>query len=168
MKRRTVLLGLVTAIGSPGCIGASPGDPSPTATPTDTPPTATDASPTPTVSPPGTPSPPDFAVTDRSCGNGGNDATVSFEDRIVRIAGTIPGRDTCDTAVLDGVEWEGDALTVRVAVVTEKTDETVACAECITDIDYTAAIDSGDRTVSEVTVVHTSASGTRTVATAEP
>ncbi len=144
MKRRSVVIGL-GSIGLAGCLGGIGDEPSPTPT-----------------------GDPEFAVTDRSCGNGQNAASVSFNTDSVTVAGTIGGRDTCDTALLDGVEWSDDTLTIRVKVAREKATETVACAECLTDIDYTATVPTGDRSLSTVKVIHVTSSGPQTVTTASP
>lgn len=155
MKRRSVLAGLV-ALTTAGCLGDSPpgtDSPTPTTTPTRTP---TDT--------PGRDV--EFAVTDRACGNGTNAVSVSFDPDTITVDGTIGGRDTCDTALLEATEWSDGHLTVRVQIAREKGTETLACAQCLTDIDYSAKIPVGDRTPSKVTVIHVSQSGSQTVTTA--
>lgn len=153
MNRRSVLIAIGSTVGLAGCLGGPGGQPSPT------------ASPTPSPTPIGDP---DFSITDRSCGSGENAAAVTFGDGTVSVDGTIGGRDTCDTALLDGVEWHDDTLTVRVQVAREKTTETVACAQCLTDIDYTVTVPLGGRPPETVKVVHVTADGSQTVTTASP
>lgn len=157
MKRRSVLAGLA-ALTTAGCLGGAPpgtDSPTPTATPTRTP---TDT-PERNV---------EFSVTNRACGNGTNAATVSFGPDTITVDGTIGGRDTCDTAVFESAEWADGHLTVRVQIAREKGTETLACAQCLTDIDYTATIPVGNRNPTKVTVIHVSQSGTQTVTTATP
>jgi hypothetical protein len=157
MKRRSVLAGLA-ALTTAGCLGNSPpgtDSPTPTTTPTRTP---TDT--------PGRDVA--FSVTDRACGNGTNAASVSFAPDTITVDGTIGGRDTCDTALLDAAEWNDGHLTVWVQIAREKGTETLACAQCLTDIHYNATIPIGDGTPSKVTVIHRSQSGSQTVTTATP
>ena len=149
MNRRSVLLGLATAM-SAGCLGAipsEPGSPSPTPSPT----------PEPTL---------EFVVTDRSCGRGENSAAVRIGPEYVTVDGTIGGRDTCDTARIDSASWSDGTLTVRVSTTRIETTATVQCAQCVTDIDYTARVPIGDRTPEKVVVIHDSVTGTGTVTTA--
>lgn len=161
MHRRSFLMGLATVAAGSGCLGGGSGEPSPTAT----------ESPTPTQSP--TPVPPteptvdsDFTVTDQSCGTGENAASISFGDRNVTVDGTIRGSNTCATAVLDSIEWPGDTLTVSVKATQMETTETVACAQCITDIGYTADLSIDGPLPARVKVIHITSTGTKTVATA--
>lgn len=161
MNRRSFLVGFAVVAASAGCLGGDSGEPSPTPA----------ESPTPTETP--TPVPPpeptvesDFTVTDRSCGTGENAASISFEDGSVTVDGTIRGSNTCDTAVLDSIEWPDDTLTIRVKATQMKTTETVACGQCITDIRYTAELSIDGPLPDRVKVVHDTSTGTETVATA--
>ncbi|MFB6362399.1 MAG: hypothetical protein ABEH59_13905 [Halobacteriales archaeon] len=108
-----------------------------------------------------------FEVRDRECGEGLNDATVSFGDDVVDIDGVIAGRDTCDTARLVDTSLHLDVLEIDVAVVREPATDTPACAECITDIDYhlrAAGLRGGP---AQVRVRHRTADGEVTAAVAD-
>lgn len=153
MKRRSVLIGIGATVSLAGCLGNTPGQPSPTPSPT--------RSPTPIGDP-------TFSVTNRSCGSGATAATVSFGDDAVNVDGTIGGRDSCDTALLDGVEWSDDTLTIRVKVAREKTTETRACAQCLTDIEYSVSVPLAGQPPSSVKVIHVTSDGSKTVTTATP
>lgn len=142
MKRRTALVWLAGA-GVSGCLqGRDPGTP-----------TAVTPTPTATASP--TPTPPvetEFDVHDRACGAGTDTATVRSTRKGVEVDGVISGRNTCDTAEPAGVQFDEGTLTVRVRTVDG--DDDFACAQCITDIAYTARVHTGKRDVETVVVTH--------------
>lgn len=159
VHRRALLTGLGGLAGAgalAGCLdrtGAS--TPTPGTEPTDSgdhPVTPTDTS---------------FEVTDRTCGGGRNAATVTFDGDAVAVDGVIGGRDTCDTARLAAASLRGDVLTVVVEVVEERPTATVACAQCLTDIAYAFGATVPRRRVARVRVVHRTADGESTVATAD-
>lgn len=159
LTRRALLRSgaLVTLGAAAGCLGApeSPGSPTPTATPEQV---------------PGSPgvTEPRLDVTGRECGEGANRASVAVLDDRVMIEGTIAGSDTCDTAALSGVSRREDgALTITVGAVRES-DGTEACAQCITDIDYTATIPFDTPAPERVVVIHESLGETTTVITVTP
>lgn len=146
MQRRTVLAGLAALAGTgalAGCTGGAPGgggEPSGDGTAT----TGGDSTePTDTATPiPTDPPVAQFEVTNRGCGRGHESASVTFGAGEVSIEGTIGGRDTCDTAELDGVSLTDARLDVAVVTISEESDDgTSACGQCLTDIDYTATID---------------------------
>lgn len=141
MKRRSVLA-LIGAGLMTGCLQDrnQPGD-----TPTNSP----APPPTPTPTPELTTA---FEVASRSCGSGDEDATVQVTPGAVDVTGVIGGRNTCDTAALDTVRFDDGQLTISVIVVAE--DEDAACAQCITDIEYTATVGVGTREIEEVIVEH--------------
>lgn len=161
--------GLTAALGLAGCLtgpGAGPDTPSPEP-PTSSPPATPTPEPTDSGDHPVTPAETSFQVLDRSCGQGGNAATVSFGEGSVTVEGTIGGRDTCDTAELASASLHLDVLEVVVAVVEEDPDATVACAQCLTDIEYVfRAADLGDGPA-RVRVVHETADGRETVTVAD-
>lgn len=153
MNRRTLLAsigGALTGATLPGCLGAG-NPPAGTPTPTPTGPTTT---PTPTSPPPATDTlTADFSVRSRNCGTGDHQAAVTRTGDTVTVDGVIRGSDTCDTGELDTVRFKAGTLTVAVITVKEG-DDTTGCAQCLTDIDYTASIEVGHRTVEEIAVTH--------------
>ena len=153
MKRRDVLAGLgIGAAGLAGCLGTSGG-----------------ATPTPSDSGdhPVTPTETEFEVLERPCGEGANDADVSFGDGAVTVEGVIGGRDTCDTARLAEASLQDDVLRVVVEVVEEPSTATVACGQCLTDIRYRFRASDLGGGPAEVRVVHRTADGQETVAVAD-
>lgn len=141
MKRRAVLA-LIGGSLITGCLQDrnQPGD-TPTASP----------------SPPPTPSPTPalttaFEIESRACGSGNDDATIHVTSDAVKVTGVIGGRNTCDSAALEAVRFDDGQLTISVIVVADDAD--AACAQCITDIEYTATIGVGNREVEEVVVEH--------------
>ena len=158
VNRRRVLQAVagLGASGLAGCIGGRPTEPGDThsGTPRETS----------SAMPPHTPGEPatSFVVTSRRCGNQVNDATVSFGDGTVTVEGTTWGSDACTTGRLDAVTLEGGTLTV--AVVTERVaPDDQACAQCISEIHYTATV-AVSPPPDEVVVTHDG----ETVATARP
>jgi len=176
MKRRDLLsgLGTVGALSLAGCLGGAGSngvETPPSDTPTSGTPTPTTSTPPPTTSavPTEMPGPVEttFAVGKRSCGSGEDDASVSFADDAVEISGTIGGRDTCDTAELARVHASDDTLTVRVRTVREEGTDTLACAQCLTDIEYAVTIRFEGVLPGTIEVIHESRNGIVTAARAE-
>lgn len=162
MKRRTVLrrtaaAAAVAASGLAGCTAGPGGTVSPE--PTETTEEPTDSGPHPV-----TPTATSFAVTDRSCGQGNNAATVSVDGETTLVEGVIAGSDTCDTARLGRVELQDGQLTVVVETVKEETTGTPACGQCLTDIEYTFETTLPETQPSEVKVIHKSSMGDEVVA----
>jgi hypothetical protein len=92
---------------------------------------------------------------------------VRFADggsRVV-VTGTVTGSDGCQTAVLDGVERGGSALTVTVATESDAGAGKV-CSQALVGIEYRLSMALETPTES-VTVVHRGASGRTAVTTAE-
>lgn len=181
MRRRTLLASIGGLAATPilaGCLGGSGGTtptPTPEATPTPTPDVTSTPTPDATPSPdpsdsgdhPVTPTEQTFEVLDRRCGSGEHAATVGFDWEVVAVDGVIGGRDTCDTARLASADLAGDVLTVVVDVVEESHTETAACAQCLTDIEYAFTATFTDEGPTSVRIVHRSADGETTVATAD-
>ncbi len=159
MRRREVLAafgGLTGGIGLAGCLGGPSGS-----IPTNS------QSPTDSGDDPVTPTEVSLRVTGRSCGSSQNAATVTFGEDSVEIDGVIGGRDTCDTAQLVSAGLHDDVLTVVVEVTEEPQTDTVACAQCLTDIDYefrAAGLRGGP---ARVRVIHRTADGEQTVTVAD-
>lgn len=162
MKRRDALAalgGLVGTAGLAGCLG-SPGGSNPSDTPAETPvPQPSDSGPHPV-----TPADRTFAVLSRECGQGRNEATVAVDGDTVTVEGTIGGRDTCDTAVLRGLELHDGTLTATVAAEPIQTTETPVCGQCLTDVRYRLTVDLGNAPLDRVVVVHHSGGERLTVA----
>lgn len=163
MRRRDVLTGLAAAGAASltGCLGGSGASPDPDRSPTATPPPS-DSGPHPV-----TPTDRTFEVLSRACGEGRNEATVRFDGDAVAVDGTVGGRDSCDTARLAEASLLDGELTVVVEVVEEDPVGTVACAQCLTDIEYAFEASVPDGGPDRVRVVHDSADGRSTVAVAE-
>ena len=98
----------------------------------------------------------------------GGSARVTSEgdgSRIV-VAGTIVGRNGCQSAVLDSARQEGPELVVTIATENEAGTNR-ACSMALTELDYRFVV-RRDSPPESVTVVHRGASGERTVTTATP
>ncbi|WP_132058046.1 hypothetical protein [Halorussus amylolyticus] len=106
-----------------------------------------------------------FEVTDSECGQGSNEATVSFEDESVVVTGTITGSDACQTGTLADTSYDPDEGILDVTVATEEREDTEVCAECITDIDYEATFEFAGGLPDEVSVTHDSMGESETVVT---
>ncbi len=156
MKRRDVLAGLGGAAiaGLAGCLGGPTGS-TPTPDPTDS------------GEHPVMPTETDFAVLERPCGAGENDASVSFGADAVTVEGVIGGRDTCDTAQLVEASLHLDVLRVVVEVTPEPSTGTVACGQCLTDIRYRLRAQGLSGGPAQVRVIHRTADGEKTVAVAD-
>jgi len=95
----------------------------------------------------------------------GTEATVSFGDDQLSVAGTIRAANPCHRAVLADVAEHDDAVTLTVGV--ESTSEgTTACVDCVGAVDYRATMTYGVTPPSEVTVVHERRGETSTVTVA--
>lgn len=156
IRRRAILAGLGGAIGTTllaGCIGNNPG-----------------SGDTPTPADSGQPNPPSevsFAVLGQACGNGEDTATINIGNGDVQIEGIIVGRDTCDTAGGTATMEDGTlVLTVDLPEEEPAQTTTRVCGECLTDIEYTFSATFPNEGPSSVRVVHQSANGETTVATA--
>ena len=158
VKRRGLLqaTGALAAGGLAGCVGAAPGPPGDGDGDTTDPPPSNDDG--------GSPSElaTSFTVSGTRCGNQTNEAAVTFSDGRVTVDGTIWGNDACYTGHLESVTLEGGTLTI--SVVAERPEgEDVGCAQCISEIDYRATVETPS-TPEEVVVVHRG----ETVVTASP
>lgn len=159
VKRRDVLraaaaLAAAGTAGAAGCVGgqqAPPGD-------------GSNGTPTGSPTPPDTPSDPptSFAVTSARCGDQVSRAAVSVEAGTVTVEGVTWGNDACYTARLDTATFHGNTLIVRV-VAESAADDEESCAQCITEIEYRATVETPS-TPDEVVVIHDG----ETVATARP
>lgn len=159
MQRRELLAavgGLAATGGLAGCLG-EPGGSTPSETPL----------PTDSGDHPITPTETSFQVVGRNCGAGENAASVSFGADSVSIDGVIGGRDTCDTARLAAAGLHLDVLEVVVEVVEEPHTETVACGQCLTDIEYAFSASGLRGGPAQVRVVHRTADGEQTVTVAD-
>lgn len=161
MRRRDLLAGLVGLAATSGLVGCLAGGGADTPTVTSSP-EPSDSGPHPV-----TPAEQTFDVDSRACGEGRSDAAVTFGAGSVTVDGVIGGRDTCDTAELASASLHLGVLTVVVEVVPEVPTATVACGQCLTDIDYTYRVQGLGDGPQRVEVVHRTADGERTVAVAE-
>lgn len=175
--------GLAAAAGLAGCVGSGTGTDtetrtSPTDTPddhdsghshsddddTDTDPDTDTSSPTPTPAVEGLVSR-SFESVDTSCGEGVNEATISFSEGANRLTvdvrGTIRGPDTCQVAVLERAGRAPDddsTFRIRVGVETESPPgETPVCGQCIVDVQYRASFEFEGNLPGTVTVAHETA-----------
>lgn len=158
MKRRTLLatLGTVSTGALAGCAGGDGSDGSDgsgTTTPTDTP----------------TASPPHRETTLSREGNCDEDAaggaSVAFGDTFVDVEGCLTARDGCHYPALAEAGYEDDVF----RIVVEEVDESEPDEVCTQAIEYRAyeveaTFDGG--TPGTVEVVHVTAQGRETVATA--
>ena len=171
MRRRTVLrVAATSGVGVlAGCTAEGPIDGG-----TDTPPTESAQSPTSSPTATATPCAVNrvgtaFAVRDVECGTGETTADASVSPTgdatadgdgspryTVTVTGTIDGADTCHTARLLAAEALPGEDTLRVSVESyvPKSNETVACADCIVDIDYEATVEFECGYYGTVTVLH--------------
>lgn len=147
MNRRVLLQVAGASAGAllAGCLeDGTGGGNGPDDTPTD--------SPTPTSSPTVSPSPtePDdpasvsgtsFDIVSVDCGEGRNQASVSFGEH-VSITGIARGANTCYTAELKSADYDAraDRLAVQIRSFTPDSEESGGCAQCIVDIDYDAEV----------------------------
>lgn len=151
MNRRELLQAAGASAGAllAGCLDDGTGGGNglgntPTNSPTD--------SPTPTSSPTASPSAtePDnpssvsgtsFDIVSVDCGEGENQATVSFSEH-VSIKGVVRGSNTCYTAELKSTDYDAraDRLAVQVRSYVPDSDQSGGCAQCIVDIEYNAEV----------------------------
>lgn len=163
MNRRALLRsgGLLAAGALAGCLGAGTGDGDET----------TDRSPTPDPSPTATPDPSptptgtaggsrlvdrSFEVRNADCGTDRDAAAASADGDRVTVTGTITGSDTCHTARLADAAYDADGGRLRVAVESylPESTATLACAECLVEIDYRATFAFEGGRPATVAVVH--------------
>lgn len=142
---------------------------SPTATPTETPtesPTATPIETSTSASTPtsGTPRVVDrsFEVTGRECGTGEEGAEVTLDAPRIDVEGTAAGSNGCETARLGEASYDPDADTLTIVVEVYQPDDTGACTQCLTDIDYRLRVRFEGGTPGSVRVVHDSTVVTET------
>lgn len=139
MDRRAALSTIGTTLACLAGCTTNPGD-TPGSSPSPTP----DDEPEPTAQ---------FSVHERGCGSDHETADVTSQGAEIVIDGIIGGSDTCDTATLSQVQVIEDVLTIGVETIRESTDDQ-ACAQCLTDIEYTATITLNDGPPDQVVVLH--------------
>lgn len=156
MRRRDVLavLGSVAAAGCTGSPAAGGGD----GTTDGTTRTTTDR---PSVA--GT----SFEVTGTRCGAVAETATVAVGDGSVSVTGTTSETSACYTATLESATYDAAADELRVVVAAVVRDETDACAQCLTEIEYEAGVAVDGGLPGRVVVVHRSRGEERVVASTE-
>jgi len=152
MRRRTVLASLPSLLvaGTAGCLSGAPGGTGTTTTPDR--PTLTDT---------------EFRVTDRSCGSGTDEATVSFDAGArVTVSGTIAASNLCQGARLGSADYDADADELTLRVETHTIGD--GCAQCLAELSYrgTAVFEGG--LPGSVVVEHDSMGGTHVVARVQP
>ncbi|MFB6073091.1 MAG: hypothetical protein ABEJ88_08990 [Halobacterium sp.] len=142
MRRRGVLAGVV-AVATAGCLGSGRGGGSPSVAGTD------------------------FSVVDAGCGVVREAASVSFGGGVVRVAGKTSAPSGCYTARLASAAYDRESGELRVLVAAERREDAAGCVQCITEIDYEAAVRFDGGLPASVVVVHRSRGGERTVASVE-
>ena len=165
MDRRTVLgtVGAAGIVALTGCLADGGGDDTPSATGTDT---AT-GTPTPTPAPDPRLTGSDFEVTSTAGGTQADSAAVTVDGTDIVVEGTIWGRNGCQTAELDSVNYSDDTLTVAVAT-TQRGDAGDACTQGIVEIEYTATVAFENGLPGTVVVTHDYGDGPETVTTTSP
>lgn len=105
-----------------------------------------------------------FTVLDRQCGTRTNDAVIDYrsEQSAVHIRGTITGRNTAATAVLDSVTYDSESASLEVVIATRSGSG--YWVPCLYEIDYTAIINLDD-SPETVGVIHRGVGGTTKVET---
>ena len=106
-----------------------------------------------------------FTVRDASCGEGGDEASVSTADATVSVRGTVTVADGCRTAELAGARVDDGELRVVVASVEREGVE--QCVQCLTDVVYDASVTLDDGLPERVVVVHESRGEQREVVSVE-
>lgn len=110
-----------------------------------------------------------LAVSDTGCGQQADSAQVCFEEETgeVVVEGTIWGSDACDRPFLEHVDYDAgaDKLVVTVVARHPETDETPACAQCITELGYRASVVFGGGLPRKVSVRHSHGPGSSDVIT---
>lgn len=102
-----------------------------------------------------------LSVAGGECGSGLDEASASFGDGRVEIAGTISARDRCQGARLADAAYDADADRLSVAVETEQTAD--VCAQCISDVQNEASFSFDGGLPGAVVVSHASRGRERTV-----
>lgn len=105
----------------------------------------------------------EIVESDGSCGSG-NDASVSFEEGVIRVTGKIKAPDPCHRAELDEVTYDSSSGELSVAVTA--IDEGGMCSQCLAAIEYEAEIRYEGPAPATVRVSHGTKAGTTEVATA--
>lgn len=103
-----------------------------------------------------------FSATGGNCGTQTDEEPeVEFdeEDLTVSVAGVLNGRDTCETAEIRSAEYSSDDDSFTVEIETIKPDTDKMCAQCITEIEYSAEFGFEGGLPSEVTVVESDTNG---------
>lgn len=108
-----------------------------------------------------------FERGDGRCGSG-DEASVAFEDEVVRVDGSIETPTPCHdlslaSATLEGSESHVDGDDVLVVTVTTDGRRGGGCTDCVGNVDYEATIGFDHAYPSNVRVVHDSMGGERTV-----
>ena len=148
LLRRTPAL---SALAIAGCAGDSPpaGD---GGTPTDDTPTPTPTEPPETVEL----AEYHFEVTGRdSSGEGTADVEFDTETYEVRFTGTIQGKNGCQTAALQAIDYDREADEVTLSVRTKKAEGAGdACTQQLVYVDYEATVSFTGGIPSQASVVH--------------
>lgn len=81
---------------------------------------------------------PTFEVVESGCGTETSTASVRTDEAAgeVVVEGTIPGRNACYTAALDGAVYGAETDSLWVAVVAEERPDAEVCGQCIVEIAY--------------------------------
>jgi hypothetical protein len=144
MRRRQVAAFALAAAASPGCLaGTDVGDDG--SPPSDTTSLVDEA----------------FEVTGGECGSGLDEAEASFDDGRVEVTGSISARDRCRRARLATVGYDPDAD--RLSATVETYTAADVCAQCISDLSYTATFTFDGGLPAEVVVTHVSRGRRKTV-----
>jgi hypothetical protein len=103
-----------------------------------------------------TPTTEQFTVLDRQCGTRTDDALIDYrsEQSAVHITGTITGRNTGATAVLDSVTYDSESGSLEVVIATRSETGSGYWLPCLYEIDYTAIIGLDDDSLETVSVIH--------------
>ncbi|MDY6776390.1 MAG: hypothetical protein SV253_10045 [Halobacteria archaeon] len=104
-----------------------------------------------------------FSAASGNCGTQTDEEPeVEFnkKDLTVSVSGVLNGRDTCETAEIASAEYSSDDDSFRVEIETVKHDTDKMCAQCITEIEYSAKFGFEGGLPSKVTVVESDTNGT--------
>lgn len=116
-----------------------------------------------------------LTVRDVECGEETDDAAVRFDGETERVVvtGTIWGSDACRIPVLADASYDAQADALSVTVTTgdrgggdRGTDDGVACAQCVTELDYRTTHSFEGGLPGSVSVRHDRGDGGDVVATA--
>ena len=107
----------------------------------------------------------EFHVVSQDCGQGTDDADVSYESSAVIVEGVASAANTCYTARLRSATYDAgtDTLTVAVETYVPEENKGKSCAECLVDIQYAVTADFEGDLPGKVVVTH----GGQQVASAE-